>query len=70
MMEEETHLWARYKFDTHLKAPDNTTSFVESFNGKIEKYMHKPIFTLLEAVMEKFMSTIGKGLRKWGKGGD
>ena len=60
MMEEQTHLQARYKFDTELKAPDHTTNFVESFNGKIEKYRHKPIFTLLEAVMEKFMSTIAK----------
>jgi len=47
MMEEETHLWARYKFDPDLKAPDNMINFVESFNAKIEKYRHKPIFTLI-----------------------
>jgi len=60
MMEEQTHQWARYKFDTDLKARDNTTNFVESFNGKMEKYRHKLIFTFLEEVMEKFMSTIAK----------
>ena len=47
MMEEETHLWASYKFDPDLKAPDNMINFVESFNAKIEKYRHKPIFTLI-----------------------
>ena len=52
--------WASYKFDPNLKAPDNTTNFVKSFNGKIEKYRQKPIFTLIEAVMEMFMSTIAK----------
>jgi len=60
MMEEQTHLWTRYKFDTDLKAPGNTINFVESFNEKIEKYRYKPIFTLLEAIIEKFMSTIVK----------
>ena len=28
--------WARYTFPVHLNCPDNTTNFVESFNGKIE----------------------------------
>ena len=37
VMEEKTHLWARYKFDPDLKAPENTTNFVESFNAKMQK---------------------------------
>ena len=60
IIEDQTHLWASYKFDIDLKVTDNTTNFMNSFNGKIEKYRHEPIFTLLEAVIEKFMSAIAK----------
>ncbi|KAJ8434692.1 hypothetical protein Cgig2_030262 [Carnegiea gigantea] len=50
--------WARFTFDPEVKCPNNTTNFVESFNGKIEKYRYKPIFTMLEAIRRKFMRTI------------
>jgi len=33
---------------------------MESFNGKIKKFRYKPIFTLLEEVRKKFMSSITK----------
>jgi len=52
--------WARYTFDLDLKCPDNTIDFVESFNGKIERYMYKPMCTLLEEVKKKFMKMIYK----------
>ncbi|KAJ8426704.1 hypothetical protein Cgig2_020691 [Carnegiea gigantea] len=55
---EEEELWARYKFQADTKCPDNTTNFVESFNGKIGKFRYKPVWTLLEAIRKKFMSTI------------
>ncbi|KAJ8422777.1 hypothetical protein Cgig2_008591 [Carnegiea gigantea] len=55
---EEEELWARYKFQADTKCPDNTTNFVESFNGKIEKFRFKPVWTLLEAIRKKFMSII------------
>lgn len=45
-----------------MKCPNNTTSFVD-FNGKIEKYKYKPIFSLLEAIRRKFMQTIANKSR-------
>jgi len=57
-MDEPIEHWARYTFDPEVKCPYNTTNFVESFNGKIEKFWYTPIFTLLEAVRRKFMKTI------------
>ena len=41
-----------------MKCPDSTTNFVESCNGKIEKFRYKPIFTLLLEIRRKFMKTI------------
>jgi len=58
LLGEPVENWARYTFPVHLKCPDNTTNFVESFNGKIELYRHKPIFTLLEEIRRKFVKTI------------
>ncbi|KAJ8452794.1 hypothetical protein Cgig2_014557 [Carnegiea gigantea] len=55
---EEEEPWAKYKFQADTKCPDNTTNFAESFNGKIEKFRYKPVWTLLEAIRKKFMSTI------------
>jgi len=68
LMDEPVEHWARYTFDPEVKCPDNTTNFVESFNGKIEKFRYKPIFTLLEAVRRKFMKTIadrGSIAKQW-----
>ena len=39
--EKPKDLWARYEFDTDLKAPNNTINFMDNFNRKIEKYRHK-----------------------------
>ncbi|KAJ8426862.1 LOW QUALITY PROTEIN: hypothetical protein Cgig2_008657 [Carnegiea gigantea] len=50
--------WARYTFDPELKCHGNTINFIESFNSKIEKYIYKTIFSLLEAVRRKFMQII------------
>jgi len=49
-------------FDQELKVLDNTTNFVESFNGtgKTETFRHKPIMAVLEAILYKFMSIIAK----------
>ena len=33
---------------------------MESFNGKIERFRHKPIMVLLKAILHKFMSIIAK----------
>ncbi|KAJ8442134.1 hypothetical protein Cgig2_011324 [Carnegiea gigantea] len=41
--------WARFNFNPKVKYADNTTNFVESGNGEIEKYRYKSIFTMLEA---------------------
>ena len=51
-----------------MKCPDNTTNFVESFNGKIEKLRYMPIFTFLEEIRRKFMKTIAhrfKAAKSW-----
>ncbi|KAJ8444478.1 hypothetical protein Cgig2_024042 [Carnegiea gigantea] len=58
LLGETVEHWARYTFPVHLKCPDNTTNFVESFNGKIELFRYKPVFTLLEEIRRKFMKTI------------
>ena len=50
--------WARHKFDHSLKCPDNTTNLVESFNDRIKKLRHKPMFTLLEEIRRKIIETI------------
>ena len=60
LMEEPTQDCARFMFDQELKVSDNTTDFVESFNGKIERFRHKPIMVLLEAILHTFMSIIAK----------
>ncbi|KAJ8422692.1 hypothetical protein Cgig2_017054 [Carnegiea gigantea] len=57
LFREPVENWARYTFPPKLKCPNNTTNFVESFNGKIEKLRHNPIFTLLEEIRRKFMKT-------------
>ncbi|KAJ8433889.1 hypothetical protein Cgig2_004611 [Carnegiea gigantea] len=56
--EEPVENWARYLFPPELKCLDNTTNFVEFFNGKIKKLKHKPIFLLSEEIRRKFMKTI------------
>ncbi|KAJ8448500.1 hypothetical protein Cgig2_012144 [Carnegiea gigantea] len=58
LVDEPIEHWARFTFDSEVKCPDNTTNFVESFNGKIKKYRRKPMFTMLEAVRRKFVQTI------------
>ena len=58
LLGEPVELWARYTFPVDLKCPNNTTNFVESFNGKIELFRYKPIYILLEEVRRKFMKTI------------
>ncbi|KAJ8439595.1 hypothetical protein Cgig2_024182 [Carnegiea gigantea] len=58
LLGEPVENWARYTFPVHLKCPDNTTNFVESFNDKIELHRHKLVFTLLEEIRRKFMKTI------------
>ncbi|KAJ8431020.1 hypothetical protein Cgig2_003835 [Carnegiea gigantea] len=58
LLGEPVENWVRYTFPVHLKCPDNITNLVESFNGKIELYRHKPVFTLLEEIRRKFMKTI------------
>jgi len=57
-MAEPIELWARYTFPVSVKCPDNTSNFVESFNGKIELFRYKPIFILLKEIRSKFMKTI------------
>ncbi|KAJ8443418.1 hypothetical protein Cgig2_024195 [Carnegiea gigantea] len=47
-------------FAKKYPVPDNITNFVKSFNGKIERFRHKPIMVLLEAILHKFMSIIAK----------
>ena len=70
LIDEPIEHWARYNFDPEVKCPDNTINFIESFNGKIEKFRYKHIFTLLEAVRRKFMKTIvdGANIAKQWKG--
>jgi len=58
LVDEPIEHWARFTFDLEVKFPDNTTNFVENFNGKIKKYRYKPIFKMFEAVRKKFMKTI------------
>ena len=58
LMDEPIELWARYTFPISIKCLDNTTNFVESFNGKIELFRYKPIFILLEEIKRKFTKTI------------
>ena len=58
LLGEPVELWARYTFPVDVKCPDNTTNFVESFNGKIELFRYKPIYILLEEIRRKFMKTI------------
>ncbi|KAJ8432529.1 hypothetical protein Cgig2_030321 [Carnegiea gigantea] len=42
LLGERVEHWARYTFCVHLKFPDNTPNFVESFNEKIELFRYKP----------------------------
>ncbi|KAJ8432614.1 LOW QUALITY PROTEIN: hypothetical protein Cgig2_032895 [Carnegiea gigantea] len=52
-----------YTFNPELKCPDNTTNFVESFNGKIEKYRSSQsshCWKLLEESLCKQLSRISK----------
>jgi len=58
LMGEPVEHWARYTFPISLKCLDNTTSFVESFNGKIKLFRYKSIFIPLEEIRRKFMKTI------------
>lgn len=55
LLKESVQNWARYTFPVELKCPDNTTNFVESFNGKIEKLRCKPIFTLSFSLLVYFV---------------
>ncbi|KAJ8422476.1 LOW QUALITY PROTEIN: hypothetical protein Cgig2_016078 [Carnegiea gigantea] len=64
-MQTSMHLiaCARHTFDPELKCPDNTTNFVESFNGKIEKYRSSQsshCWKLLEGSLCKQLSRISK----------
>ena len=59
-MEEPTKHWTRFMFEQELKVAYNTTSFVENCNGKIERFRHKPIMVLLEAILHTFMSITAK----------
>jgi len=58
LMGEPVELWARYAFPISIKCPDNTTNFVESFNGKIELFKYKSIFIILDEIRRNFMKTI------------
>ncbi|KAJ8425921.1 hypothetical protein Cgig2_028808 [Carnegiea gigantea] len=58
LVDEPIEHWARFSFDPEVKCLNNTTNFVGSFNGTIEKYRYKPILITLAAVTRKFMQTI------------
>ncbi|KAJ8446525.1 hypothetical protein Cgig2_027487 [Carnegiea gigantea] len=60
LMEEPLEHWAKYKFDPVIKIPNNTTNYMESFNGKIERFINKPIMTLLEEIRNKWMSNLAR----------
>ena len=60
LIEEPLEHWARYKFDPIIKIPDNTTNYVKSFNGKIERFRNKPIMTLLEEIRNKWMPNLAR----------
>ncbi|KAJ8434498.1 hypothetical protein Cgig2_021454 [Carnegiea gigantea] len=45
LVDESIEHWARFTSEM----PDNTTNFVKSFNGKIEKYRCKHVFIMFEA---------------------
>ena len=59
-MEEPLEHWARYKFDPAIKIPDDTTNYMESSNGKIERFRNKCIMTLLVEIRNKWMSNLAR----------
>ncbi|KAJ8423236.1 hypothetical protein Cgig2_013488 [Carnegiea gigantea] len=46
--------------NAHSWLIEEPTQHWASFNGKIERFRHKPIMVLLEAILHKFMSIIAK----------
>lgn len=48
LMDVDLQLWARFKFNPDVCAPDNTNNFTESFNATLGLDRVKPMLTLAE----------------------